>query len=214
MWWCLLGHLKGGGKGCREAFWWGSWKRTVTLMMPLRQRPRVKGKRALWICTFEFVFMHVCKPPVVTCVHGYISCFPSGKHEAWESGKRQLPAWQMAFDLVFEPPLHEIHVRAFESEAAADSQVCGVVGDVCRDTGKLQIGAVDHGAFAATFLRTHQILEALPAQAAAIVLLTCRGERGGRTERQWHSRNWKIGREGMWGGGGGWRRRQRSEEQR
>lgn len=60
----------------------------------------------------------------------------------------------------------------------ADLQVCGVLGDVWRYTGQFEIGAVDHGAFTATFLRTHQILETLATQTAAIVLLTCRGKRG------------------------------------
>lgn len=54
--------------------------------------------------------------------------------------------------------------------------------DVGRNTSQLQIGAVDHGAFAAAFLRTYQILEALPAQTAPIVLLTCRGKRKGRRQ--------------------------------
>lgn len=49
--------------------------------------------------------------------------------------------------------------------------------DVLRYTGHFEIGAVDYGAFTATFLRTHQVLEALAAQTAAIVLLTYRGER-------------------------------------
>lgn len=56
----------------------------------------------------------------------------------------------------------------------ADLQVRSVVRDVWRNTGQFKIGAVDHSAFAATFLRTHQILETLPAQAATIVLLACR----------------------------------------
>lgn len=56
----------------------------------------------------------------------------------------------------------------------ADLQVRGVFRDVWRYTGQFKIGAVDHGAFAATFLRTHQILETLPAQATTIVLLACR----------------------------------------
>lgn len=45
--------------------------------------------------------------------------------------------------------------------------------DVWRYPGQFEIGAVDHGAFTATFLWTHQILETLATQTAAIVLLTC-----------------------------------------
>lgn len=57
-----------------------------------------------------------------------------------------------------------------------------MLGDVWRYTGQFEIGAVDHGAFTATFLRTHQILETLATQTAAIVLLTCRGKRGEERE--------------------------------
>lgn len=86
----------------------------------------------------------------------------------------------MGFHMMFHHVLHTIKVYACEQEtpARADLQVCGVLGDVWRYTGQFEIGAVDHGAFTATFLRTHQILETLAAQTAAIVLLTCRGKRG------------------------------------
>lgn len=53
-------------------------------------------------------------------------------------------------------------------------------GDVCRYAGQFEVGAVNHGAFAAAFLRTHQILEALAVQAAAVVFLACSGKGGGR----------------------------------
>lgn len=52
-------------------------------------------------------------------------------------------------------------------------------GDVRRYAGQFEVGAVDHGAFAAAFLRTHQVLEALAVQAAAVVFLACSGKRGG-----------------------------------
>lgn len=61
-----------------------------------------------------------------------------------------------------------------------DSQVCGVFRDVCRYAGQFEVGAVDHGAFTAAFLRTHQVLEALAVQAAAVVVLACSGQRGRR----------------------------------
>lgn len=86
----------------------------------------------------------------------------------------------MAFDLIFHQMLNTINVYVCGNETPADLQVCGVFGDVWRYAGQFEIGAVDHGAFAATFLRTHQILEALPTQATTIVLLTCRGKREGK----------------------------------
>ncbi len=103
----------------------------------------------------------------------------------------------MAFNLIFHHVLHTIYVYVCEKETPADLQVCGVFGDVWRYTGQFEIGAVDHGAFTATFLWTHQILETLPTQTATIVLLTCRGKREGKTkkERKWHRRNRKTGRE-------------------
>lgn len=61
--------------------------------------------------------------------------------------------------------------------------------DVCRNTGQFEIGAVDHCAFAATFLRTNQVLEALPIQTTAIVLLTCED---GREEQKRESRSREI----------------------
>lgn len=60
-----------------------------------------------------------------------------------------------------------------------DLQVRGVFGDVRRYAGQFEVGAVDHGALAAAFLRTHQVLEALAVQAAAVVFLACSGKRGG-----------------------------------
>lgn len=51
-------------------------------------------------------------------------------------------------------------------------------GDVRRHAGQFEVGAVDHGAFAAALLRANQVLEALPVQPTAIVLLACRGEDG------------------------------------
>lgn len=54
-------------------------------------------------------------------------------------------------------------------------QVGGVFRDVRRNPGQFEVGAVHHGAFTATSLRTHQILETLPTQPVAVVLLTCRG---------------------------------------
>lgn len=33
------------------------------------------------IMHIELVFMHVCEPPVVTCLRDYISRFPSGEQE-------------------------------------------------------------------------------------------------------------------------------------
>lgn len=50
--------------------------------------------------------------------------------------------------------------------------------DVRRHAGQFEVGAVNHGAFTATFLRTHQVLEALAVQAAAVVLLACSGGGG------------------------------------
>lgn len=76
-----------------------------------------------------------------------------------------------------------------------DLQVCGVFRDVWRNTGQLQIGAVNHSAFAATFLRTYQVLEALPAQTTTIVLLTCRGKRKGTRQGEPHKTQ-RRGREG------------------
>lgn len=49
--------------------------------------------------------------------------------------------------------------------------------DVRGNAGQFEVGAVDHGAFTATFLRTHEILETLPTQTTAIILLTCRGKK-------------------------------------
>lgn len=67
----------------------------------------------------------------------------------------------------------------------ADLQVCGVFRDVWRDTGQFEVGAVHHGAFTATFLRTHKVLETLATQTATVVFLTCRKERdGGQRERE------------------------------
>ena len=77
------------------------------------------------------------------------------------------------------------HVCVCNKRTPADLQVRGVFGDVRRYAGQFEVGAVDHGAFAATFLRTHQILETLPAQTATIVLLTCRGKGGdGKTKKK------------------------------
>lgn len=53
-----------------------------------------------------------------------------------------------------------------------------MLGDVGGQAGQFEVGAVDHGAFAAAFLRTHQVLEALAVQAAAVVFLACSGSRG------------------------------------
>lgn len=53
-----------------------------------------------------------------------------------------------------------------------------MLGDVSGQAGQFEVGAVDHGAFAAAFLRTHQVLEALAVQAAAVVFLACSGNRG------------------------------------
>lgn len=50
--------------------------------------------------------------------------------------------------------------------------------DVRRYAGQLDVGAVNHGAFTAAFLRTHQVLKALAVQAAAVVFLACSGGRG------------------------------------
>ncbi|TNN71386.1 hypothetical protein EYF80_018335 [Liparis tanakae] len=61
-----------------------------------------------------------------------------------------------------------------------DVYVGGVFGDVRRYAGQFEVGAVDHGAFTATFLRTHQILETIATQTTAVVLLTC----GGKRERE------------------------------
>lgn len=80
------------------------------------------------------------------------------------------------------------HVCVCNKKTPADLQVCGVFGDVWRYTGQFEIGAVDHGAFTATFLRTHQILETLSAQTTAVVLLTCRGKGDGKTKRKTNSR--------------------------
>lgn len=55
--------------------------------------------------------------------------------------------------------------------------------DVWRNPRQFEIGAVDYCAFAATFLRTNQILEALPIQATAIVLLTWE-ERVGKNKKE------------------------------
>lgn len=55
--------------------------------------------------------------------------------------------------------------------------------DVRRHAGQFEVGAVNHGAFTATFLRTHQVLEALAVQAAAVVLLACSG--GGGVVVRW-----------------------------
>lgn len=52
-------------------------------------------------------------------------------------------------------------------------------GDVRRYAGQFEVGAVNHGAFAAAFLRAHQVLEAIAVQAAAVVFLACSGKRGG-----------------------------------
>ena len=49
--------------------------------------------------------------------------------------------------------------------------------DMWRYTGQFEIRAVDYSAFTATFLWTDQVLEALATQTAAIVFLTCKGER-------------------------------------
>lgn len=53
-----------------------------------------------------------------------------------------------------------------------------------RYSGQFEIGAVDHGSFAATFLWTYQVLETLPTQTAAIILLTCRADREGRRKKE------------------------------
>lgn len=98
----------------------------------------------------------------------------------------------MAFNLIFHHVFAYNILYVSEKETAADLQVSGVFGDVWRHTGQFEIGAVDHGAFAATFLWTHKILEAIPAQATAVVLLTCREKREGETKRE---RNRKTGRE-------------------
>lgn len=50
-------------------------------------------------------------------------------------------------------------------------------------TGQFEIGTVDHGAFTAAFLWTHQVLETLPTQTATIILLTCRVRREGKREK-------------------------------
>lgn len=55
-----------------------------------------------------------------------------------------------------------------------------MLGDVRGYAGQFEVGAVNHGAFAAAFLRTHQVLKALPVQAAAVVFLACSGQRGSR----------------------------------
>lgn len=103
----------------------------------------------------------------------------------------------MAFNQTFHHVLHTIYMYVCKKETPAGLQVCGVFGDVWRYTGQFEIGAVDHGAFAATFLWTHQVLETLPTQTATIVLLTCRGKREGKTKREmkWHMRNRKTARE-------------------
>lgn len=71
----------------------------------------------------------------------------------------------------------------YKYRKAADSQVGGVFRDMWRNTGQFEIGAVDHCAFAATFFWTNQILEALPVQATAIVLLTWE-ERVGKNKKE------------------------------
>lgn len=48
-----------------------------------------------------------------------------------------------------------------------------MIRDVWRNTGQFEVGAVDHCAFAAAFLWTNLVLEALPIQTTTIVLLTC-----------------------------------------
>lgn len=61
--------------------------------------------------------------------------------------------------------------------------------DVWRNTGQFEIGAVNHCAFAATFLRTNQVLEALPIQTTTIVLLTCEDRREEQKKRKQKQRN-------------------------
>lgn len=74
-----------------------------------------------------------------------------------------------------------VHVK--KNKKTADSQVCGVFRDMWRNTGQFEIGTVDHCAFAAAFLRTNQILEALPIQPTTIVLLTWK-EREGKNKKK------------------------------
>lgn len=62
--------------------------------------------------------------------------------------------------------------------------------DVRRYAGQFEVGAVNHGALTAAFLRTHQVLKALAVQAAAVVFLACSGQRG------------SSGRRGGWWWGG------------
>lgn len=65
----------------------------------------------------------------------------------------------------------------------ANLQVCGVFRNMWRYTGEFEIGTVNHGAFTAAFLWTHQVLETLPTQTATIILLTCRAKREGKREK-------------------------------
>lgn len=98
----------------------------------------------------------------------------------------------MAFNLIFHRVLSYTRACERKGETLRDSQVRGVFRDVWRYTGQFEIGAVDHGALAATFLWTHQILEALATQTAAVVLLTCRGERErGENKVTYSTRNGK-----------------------
>lgn len=77
--------------------------------------------------------------------------------------------------------------RVWQRKEPCDLQVGGVFGDVWRDAGQFEVGAIDHGALTATFLWTHEVLETVATQAAAVVLLTCRGDgTGERSNRKTH----------------------------
>ena len=63
-----------------------------------------------------------------------------------------------------------------------------VGGDACQ----FEVGAVDHCALTAAAFRTHQVLEAVSAQTAAVVLRTCGGQQRERQRERQDGSNYLI----------------------